>query len=129
LDRRVQLAERLWQEESGIVEGTTDASEVFRRSGVALSELYRQAAEVEGKYRTGMMFLGLWVALVVGGKWVQLRFPFPRKEYEPERGKCFSCGRCLRFCPLERKRLGLLDAESLDVYIAEHLNRSRGKEG
>ena len=127
LDRRVQLAERVWQEETGLVEGTTDASEVFRRSGIAVTELYRQAAEVEEKYRTGMAILGFWVALVLAGKWIQLRFPFPRTEYEPERGKCFSCGRCLRFCPLERKRLGLLDAESLDVYIAEQLNRTRGE--
>jgi NosR/NirI family nitrous oxide reductase transcriptional regulator len=127
LDRRVQLAERVWQEETGLVEGTTDASEVFRRSGIPIAELYRQAAEVEGKYRTGMAILGFWVASVLAGKWIQLRFPFPRTEYEPERGKCFSCGRCLRFCPLERKRLGLLDAESLDVYVAQQFGRTGDK--
>lgn len=117
LDWRVQLAERVWLEETGQVVGTTDASDVFRKSGTPIDELYRQAAAIETSYRRGGFVVGLWFGLVLVAKVVQLNWKIARHEYEPEQAKCYSCGRCFRFCPLEQARLGLIDAESISVYV------------
>ncbi len=116
LDWRIQLAERVWLEESGQVVGTTDASDVFRKSGIPVSQLYEEAAKIEGRYRWGCLLVGLWFGGVMAAKVLQLSRSPHRREYEPERGKCYSCGRCFRFCPLEQVRLGLIDADSIRVY-------------
>ncbi|MCS7238187.1 MAG: 4Fe-4S binding protein [Thermoguttaceae bacterium] len=121
LDWRVQLAEQIWYEESGLAAETTDASDVFRKSGTPISELYQQAAAIENRYRFGAVLVGIWLAFVASTKLVQLQTPARRDEYEPERSKCYCCGRCFRFCPIELQRLGLLDEESLAVYV-----KSRG---
>lgn len=117
VDFRVQLAEQIWLEENGLVTESTDASEVFRKSGREIAELFREAAAIENRYRWGGLLIGLWFGVVMAAKCAQLHWPAFRREYEPDRAKCYSCGRCFRFCPVELQRLGLIDAEDLAVYV------------
>jgi ferredoxin len=107
----VRLAERIHAEEQGSVEGTTDASDAFRRTGRASEALYVEARAWIGRFGVLGMWLGAWVGLVLGGKLVQLAVRRRRVEFEPDHAGCVSCGRCFWYCPEEQVRLGIIRQE------------------
>jgi len=108
LDPQVRLAERLRQEETGQVVGTTDASDAFRATGRPVSELYQLAVERQARFGTLGGWLGAWMGLVIGLKLVTLSVRRKRTDYQPDRSRCVSCGRCYWYCPGEQVRLGLI---------------------
>lgn len=108
LDFGVRLAERVRLEESGKVQGTTNASDAFRNTGRPAAELYREAIDRRQPFATAGMVLGAWIGLVVGAKLVHLSLRRRRAEFEPDRSRCVSCGRCFWYCPKEQVRLGLI---------------------
>ncbi len=108
LDPQVRLAERMRQEETGQVTGTIDASEAFRGTGRPVSELYGIAIERRGRFGTLGAWLGAWTGLVIGLKLVTLSIRRKRTDYQPDRSRCVSCGRCYWYCPGEQVRLGLI---------------------
>lgn len=108
MDPQVRLAERIRLEETGQVSGTTDASDAFRGTGQPVSELYGAAARLRDRFRTLGGWLGAWTGLVIGIKLVTLSVRRKRTDYQPDRSRCVSCGRCYWYCPDEQVRLGLI---------------------
>ncbi len=104
----VRLAERVRAEETGVVEGTTDASDAFRNTGRQREQLYAEALRWFDLFRVSGAWLGAWVGLVVGVKLVTLSMRRRREDYEADRSGCVSCGRCFWYCPEEQLRLGLI---------------------
>ncbi len=102
---RVLLAERVWQESRGEVKGTTFETDVFRGTGKTQDELYNEALALQGKFRVGGGIFGGFLGLVFIGKLLALSVRRTRVDYEPDRGKCLSCGRCFSYCPREKLRL------------------------
>jgi NosR/NirI family nitrous oxide reductase transcriptional regulator len=101
---RVRTAERVYLEETGKVEGTTDASDAFRATGRPSEELYREATVIRDRFALGGTLLGGFLGLVVAGKLVTLSVRRGRSDYEADRAGCFACGRCYQYCPKERQR-------------------------
>jgi ferredoxin len=110
LHPRVRLAERMRLEETGKVEGTTDASDAFRRSGRPTEDLYQEALGRIGDFRWFGAALGAWVGLVLAVKLIYLSLRRRRTDYEPDRAGCVACGRCFWYCPQEQVRLGVMDS-------------------
>jgi ferredoxin len=108
----VRLAQRIHLEEQGQVEGTTDASDAFRRTGRASDALYLEAAAWTARFTRNGIWLGAWIGLVVGAKLVHLSLRRRRVEFEPDHAGCVSCGRCFWYCPEEQQRLGILPVET-----------------
>jgi len=108
LDPVVRLAERVRQEETGVVQGTTDASDAFRNTGRPRGELYAQAFDHLRRLRWAGVGLGAWVGLVVSAKLIYLAIRRRRTDFEPDKAGCVSCGRCFWYCPGEHVRLGLM---------------------
>ena len=108
MDPDFRLAERIRQEDMGLVQDTTDASDAFRSSGRPAAELYEQAIEIRERYQTLGGWLGAWVGLVIAIKLVSLSVRRKRSDYQPDRSRCVSCGRCYWYCPGEQVRLGLI---------------------
>ncbi len=100
---QVRLADRIYLEESGTVEGTNDASEAYRASGQPLLALAGQSETIQSQYRTGTMIVGLFLGLVLALKLITLTIRRTRADYEADRGLCFACGRCYAYCPVGRK--------------------------
>ena len=100
----VRLAERIRLEETGKVEGTTDASDAFRSTGEETADLYEQAAGLRNRFGTGGLLLGGFIGLVIGLKLIEVSVWRQRPEYEADRASCFACGRCFEYCPVEHKR-------------------------
>lgn len=100
----VRLAERVYLEENGRVEGTTDASLAFRATGEDVQELYADATDIRAKFGLGGWFFGGFVGLVVGLKLIRLSVRWQRTDYEADRASCLACGRCFEYCPREHAR-------------------------
>jgi NosR/NirI family transcriptional regulator, nitrous oxide reductase regulator len=95
----VQLAHRVRLEETGQVQGATDASEHFRNTGVPVAELYRRARELTHRLGLAGAWFGAWVGLVIGGKLIHLSIRRRRTDYQPDPANCVACGRCFWYCP------------------------------
>jgi len=108
MDPQVRLAERIRLEDTRQVTGTIDASEAFRGTGRPVSELYADALARRARFRTLGAWLGAWTGLVIGVKLVTLSIRRKRTDYQPDRTRCVSCGRCYWYCPGEQVRLGLI---------------------
>ena len=70
-------------------------------------DLLAAAGGIEHKFRLGGWLFGAWVGLVIGVKLVSLSVRRQRTDYEPDRGACLACARCLEYCPNELLRRGL----------------------
>ena len=105
--RTVNLAERVYLEETGRATGTTDASTAFRLTGAPVETLYAGAQAVRDRFVLAGRLCGVWIALVVGGKLVSLAVRRKRHDYEADQTRCVACARCFKYCPQELQRLGL----------------------
>lgn len=77
----------------------------FKSSGQAAEDLYIEAASIIDDFYIGGWILGAFIGLVFGLTLARLnRFKY-RTDYTPNKGNCFSCARCMDFCPVEPKNL------------------------
>jgi NosR/NirI family nitrous oxide reductase transcriptional regulator len=77
--------------------------QAFLQSGSTFEQLVERAEGVRDKFRKGGWVLGGFIGLVLGITLMN-QVVFRRKEdYEPHRGDCFSCGRCMDYCPVEKR--------------------------
>jgi len=104
---QVRVAQRIYLEQHGQVEGTTDASDAFRATGRPRAELYAEASAIRDQFAIGGALFGAFVGLVIGGKLLGLSVKRRRTDYEADPAGCFACGRCYSYCPKEHERLKL----------------------
>lgn len=100
----VRTAERVYLEEAGQVEGTTDASDAFRATGRTSDALYGEASEIRARFAVGGALLGGFLGLVVVGEFLSLSVRRRRTDYEADPASCLACGRCYQYCPKEHER-------------------------
>ncbi len=101
----VQLARRIWEEDSGMLEARTLESEAFRAAGESRAALFANARAIEAQLSLGGAILGAWLGLVAAVK-VLLLGGVPKQEtYLADSASCLACGRCFLSCPRERLRL------------------------
>ncbi|MCJ7779003.1 MAG: hypothetical protein MUP16_11915, partial [Sedimentisphaerales bacterium] len=105
MNATVRLAERVYLEEAGRVQGITNASMAFRATGTNVQELYKEASNIRAKFGLGGWFLGGFVGLVIGLKLIGLSVWRQRTDYQADRASCLACGRCFKYCPREHVRL------------------------
>jgi NosR/NirI family nitrous oxide reductase transcriptional regulator len=97
----VCLAERVAGEELGRYTDTNIESEAFRASDQPMEELYAEAVELKAGFGRGGRWFGAFIGLVIGCKLIAVSILRKRDGYEPDRGTCYSCGRCFKFCPVK----------------------------
>jgi ferredoxin len=79
--------------------------QAFLESGETFEQLVDQAAVKRDQFRNGGWALGGFIGLALGITLMN-QVVFRRKEdYQPHRGDCFSCGRCMDYCPVDKKVL------------------------
>ena len=109
----VRLADRIYLENSGTVDDTTDASLAFRGTGRQEPDLYSEARGIEGQFKFGGYFFGGFVGLVAGLKLILLSIRQSRSDHEASRAGCIACGRCFSYCPREHVRLGEIGSKAV----------------
>ncbi|MDT8303244.1 MAG: 4Fe-4S binding protein [Sedimentisphaerales bacterium] len=101
----VRLAERIYLEDAGIAEDTTDASLAFRATGKETEALYAEALNIRADFGLGGWFFGGFIGLIIGLKLISVSVWRQRTDYEAGRASCLACGRCFKYCPMEHARL------------------------
>ena len=78
--------------------------EAYRSSGKTDKQLFTEANEIIKKFHKGGMWLGGFLGFVFGFTLAGLSVFRYRKDYEPNKGTCFSCARCMDYCPVEKDK-------------------------
>ena len=99
----VRLAREIRAEKkTGIESGRQDVV-AFNESGKTESELYNEEKYIVGRFRNGSPWAGAFLGISFGIGMISLTIRNKRSEYKPHQGKCYSCGRCFKFCPVKVK--------------------------
>lgn len=75
--------------------------QIFLASGKSLNTQVEEAKVIQKNFRIGSWILGGFLGLVIGVKLMNQVIFRRREDYEPHRGDCFSCGRCMDYCPVK----------------------------
>jgi NAD-dependent dihydropyrimidine dehydrogenase PreA subunit len=105
MNATVRLAERIYMENQGMLNETTDASSAFRATGQTVEDLYDQAAVIRKQFEFGGGLLGAFIGLVAGLKLIIPSVRKRRTDFQADRASCLACGRCFKYCPKEHVRL------------------------
>ena len=77
--------------------------QAFLESGESMDQLVEKASVIRTKFKKGGWFLGGYLGLVLGIMIMNQFILRKRTDYEPHKGDCFSCGRCMDYCPVDKK--------------------------
>jgi NosR/NirI family transcriptional regulator, nitrous oxide reductase regulator len=100
----VKLAGHLYLDESEITEDIKIEIDAFKSSGKSIEMQYTEAASIIDQFKTGSMILGGFLGLALGLTLLNLTRFYHRTDYVPNKGNCLSCGRCMDYCPVEKKK-------------------------
>jgi formate hydrogenlyase subunit 6/NADH:ubiquinone oxidoreductase subunit I len=101
----VRLAREIRMEKEKGIEAISKAAVAFKESGKTEAQLFEEEASVIGRFRKGAPWVGIFLGLSLGAGLFNLTIRKTRTEYKPHKGKCFSCGKCFEYCPVEPKNL------------------------
>ena len=74
--------------------------QAFLESGESMKQLVESASEIRTKFKKGGWALGGFIGLALGLTLMNQVVFRRRENYEPHKGDCFSCGRCMDYCPV-----------------------------
>lgn len=76
--------------------------QTFMSSGKTMQTLVEEAEVIREKFYKGSMMAGGFMGLVIGLTLLNTVVFRKRQDYEPHKGNCFSCARCIDYCPVEK---------------------------
>jgi NosR/NirI family transcriptional regulator, nitrous oxide reductase regulator len=77
--------------------------QAFLSSGKSMDMLVNEASVIRKKFYFGGWLIGGFIGLVIGLTLLNQVVYRSRKDYEPNKGNCFSCGRCMSYCPVKKE--------------------------
>ncbi len=77
--------------------------QTFLSSGKTMEMLIHDASVTRKKFLYGSMAAGAFIGLVIGMTLLNQVIFRRNTDYQPNRGDCYSCGRCMDYCPVEKK--------------------------
>lgn len=101
VNAKVGLAKELLKADDVSDKNASYELKAFRASGKPLAEVYREARQKLDDFYTGSWILGGFMGLVTGIMIAGRLLGRQQKDYVPDKGTCFSCGRCMDFCPVK----------------------------
>lgn len=102
VNSKVRLASIILENPQVLDVDTSLDIDAFKDSGQTSAELYTEAAAIVSDFYIGGWILGAFLGLVFGLTLTQLTIIRYRTDYTPNKGTCFSCARCIDYCPVEK---------------------------
>ena len=65
--------------------------------------VFKEEQIIIDRFRRGAPWVGIFLGLSLGIGLYSLTIRNLRSEYMPDRGRCYSCGKCFKFCPVKIK--------------------------
>jgi NosR/NirI family transcriptional regulator, nitrous oxide reductase regulator len=97
----VSLAREIRLEKKTGVESLSKAVTAFKESGKTEEQLFAEEDLVIDRFRDGAPWAGVFLGASFGIGMISFSIKRRRFEYKPDQGKCYSCGRCFKFCPIK----------------------------
>jgi ferredoxin len=99
----VRLAREIRSEKKTGIETTLKDVVAFKESGKTESELFKDEEVITNRFINGSPWAGAFLGISFGLGMISLTIRSKRSEYKPHQGKCYSCGRCFKYCPIKVK--------------------------
>ena len=74
--------------------------QTFLTAGKTMGNLVEEATIIRQQFYYGGWLLGGFLGLAFGLIFTKKTIYRSRKDYEPDKGNCVSCGRCMDYCPV-----------------------------
>ncbi len=103
INNNVRLAREIRSEKNEGIPAISQAAKTFKESGETENELFLTEMKIVDRFRKATPWAGLFLGLSLGISLISLNIRTERTEYKPHQGKCFSCGRCFAYCPVDPK--------------------------
>ncbi len=103
MNNKVRLAKEIRLNKEEGVNTVTKAAVAFFESGKTEDELFEEELQIIGRFRKGSPWVGIFLGLALGIGLFRLTVRKIRTDYEPDRGRCYSCAKCFKFCPVKIK--------------------------
>jgi NosR/NirI family transcriptional regulator, nitrous oxide reductase regulator len=78
--------------------------QTFLSSGKTMETLVEKAKSVRKQFMIGSIAIGAFLGLVIGMTLLNQVIFRKNEDYQPNPGNCYSCGRCMDYCPVELKK-------------------------
>ncbi|TAL59272.1 MAG: 4Fe-4S binding protein [Bacteroidetes bacterium] len=101
VNNNVILAKEIRKEKESGIESVSKAVVAFNESGKTEKELFAEEEQIITRFRKASPWAGSFLGLSLGIAMVSLTIRSKRIEYKPDQGKCVSCGRCFKYCPVK----------------------------
>jgi formate hydrogenlyase subunit 6/NADH:ubiquinone oxidoreductase subunit I len=99
----VRLAREIRAEKKSGIESEAKDVVAFKESGKTETELYNEEELIVRRFRNAAPWAGAFLGISFGIGMISLTIRSKRSEYKPHQGKCYSCGRCFKYCPIKVK--------------------------
>ncbi len=104
VNSRVRLAMEIRNEKESGIEAISKQALAYKESGKAEEDIFTEELAVIGRFRKASPWAGGFLGLSLGISLVLLSTRRLRTEYKPHQGKCVSCARCFKYCPVPAKK-------------------------
>jgi polyferredoxin len=98
---KVKLATEIMQSKNSESEVIPLEITAFRSSGNSEEVLFEEAKVILNRFYLGNWFLGGFIGLVFGLTLARLTIIPYKTDYTTNKGTCFSCARCVDYCPVK----------------------------
>jgi len=99
----VRLAREIRKEKRVGLESELKDVIAFKESGKTEADLFGEEEIIIGRFINGSPWAGAFLGISLGIGMISLTLRNKRSEYKPHQGKCYSCGRCFKYCPIKAK--------------------------
>ncbi len=100
----VRLAREIRLEKETGVEAVSKAAVAFKEAGKTEEELFANELTIVSRFKKASPWAGVFLGLSLGLAMVSLTTTRRRTGYVPHQGKCYSCGRCFKYCPVQPEK-------------------------
>jgi NosR/NirI family transcriptional regulator, nitrous oxide reductase regulator len=102
VNKKVQLAQVISDPKT--LKSLEDTYEIkaFRSSGKTTEQVISEGSGILNDFRTGGWIFGGFMGLVFGLLIARRMITTYRADYVPDKGRCFSCVRCVDYCPIKK---------------------------
>jgi NosR/NirI family nitrous oxide reductase transcriptional regulator len=101
VNSKVRLAREIRIEKESGLTSVSKSAAAFMESGKTEDELFAEEASIISGFRKSSPWAGIFLGASLGIALVSLTIRSKRTEYKPDQGKCYSCGRCFKYCPVK----------------------------
>ncbi len=101
VNAKVKLAKQILNAVTDKNQVETFEIEAFKSAGKQQAQVFAEASDMLHQFYIGGWILGGFIGLVFGGLIAGRMITKHRTDYTPNKGNCFSCARCIDYCPVK----------------------------